>query len=232
MGGPLILMGIDAEDGGPGGHGPITVYENIVNSILSDVTKAGSGILVIGGGKDTTPPVDNVTDFWDTISTAIGVPVTYVNGAAAIATQPFSSFLMLAVVSSEPQTPSGGLTELENLSLNTRQTDIANFINSGGGLLGFSQTGLTTQFAYLGGVGSITTTSGLNYNTIAPTPAGTAVGITTDLNVDFWHEVFNTFPAFLQILALNDTVGNPGFGIPAAIGGAEVVVPIRGISLF
>lgn len=39
-------MGIDAEDGGPGGHGPITTYEDVVNSILSNVTNGGSGILV------------------------------------------------------------------------------------------------------------------------------------------------------------------------------------------
>ncbi len=62
-GGPVVLMGIDAEDGGPGGHGPLAVYVNVVSSISADVTNGGSGILVIGGGKDTTPPVDDVTEF-------------------------------------------------------------------------------------------------------------------------------------------------------------------------
>lgn len=232
MSGPLILMGIDAEDGGPGGHGPITVYESVVNSILSNVTKGGSGILVIGGGKDTTPPVDDVTAFWNALALGTGVSVTYVNGAA-IATQPFSSFLMLAVVSSIPETPSGGLTNAENLLLNTRQADIANFINSGGGLLGFTQSGLTTNFAYLGGVGAFTSTGGLDYDNIAPTAAGLAIGITNALDVCCWHEVFNTFPSFLQILATDSVSGDPGFGIPSAIGGAQVVVPpTRGITLF
>ncbi|MFK4998901.1 hypothetical protein ACI2OX_21215 [Bacillus sp. N9] len=50
-GGPLILMGIDAEDGGVNGHGPIANYIQVVNSILSNVSNGGSGILVIGGGK-------------------------------------------------------------------------------------------------------------------------------------------------------------------------------------
>lgn len=221
MGGPIILMGIDAEDGGPGGHGPITVYENVVNSILSNVTKGGAGILVIGGGKS---PTDNVTTFWNTLSAGIGVPVTYVNGAA-IATQPFLSFLMLAVVSSVVETPSGGLTDAENLLLNTRQSDIANFINSGGGLLGFTQTGLTTQFAYLGGIGSFTTTSGLSYDNITPTPDGLAVGITDALDVCCWHEIFDTFPSFLNILATDASPGDPGFGRPASIGGVSIVIP-------
>ena len=228
MGGPLILMGIDAEDGGPGGHGPITVYESVVNSILSDVTNGGSGILVIGGGKS---PTDNVTTFWNTLSADIGVPVKYVN-RAAIATQSFSGFAMLAVVSSVPQTPSGGLTNVENLLLNTRQTDIADFINSGGGFLGFTQTGLTTRFAYLERVGTFTTTSGLDYYNIAPTPAGLAVGITNALDV---CEVFDTFPSFLQILATDNLSGDLGFGKPAAIGRARVavpIVPVRGILLF
>src|SRR5215207_9969423 len=37
VGGPVVIMGIDAEDGGPGAHGPITVYEDIVNSVLANV---------------------------------------------------------------------------------------------------------------------------------------------------------------------------------------------------
>jgi hypothetical protein len=49
-GGPLVLMGIDAEDGGLGGHGPITAYRDVVNNILLRTTKPGTGILVIGAG--------------------------------------------------------------------------------------------------------------------------------------------------------------------------------------
>lgn len=230
MSGPLVLMGIDAEDGGPGGHGPIAVWENIVGSIINSTTKAGSGVLVIGGGKNIT---DGVTRYWDTISFDTSIPVTYVNGAAAIATQSFSSFSLLAVSSSIYVT-SGGLTEEENLALNTRKTDIANFVNSGGGLLGFSQGGLTTQYAYLGAIGAFTVTNNLLYGDIAPTAAGLAIGITDALSVNYWHDVYGTFPSFLQILATDNTPSDRGYGRPAAIGGAQVIIPTgdptRGIS--
>ena len=63
-GGPVVLMGIDAEDGGPGGHGPNSIYQDVVNNTLSQATNGGSGILVVGGGKD---PSDNVTQFWNAI---------------------------------------------------------------------------------------------------------------------------------------------------------------------
>ena len=39
-GGPVVLMGIDAEDGGPGGHGPIAVYASVVNDILANASGA------------------------------------------------------------------------------------------------------------------------------------------------------------------------------------------------
>jgi hypothetical protein len=74
-GGPLVLMGIDAEDCGPGGHGPISVYESVVNDIMSKATKPGAGILVIGGGKGEGGP----TEFWNQISTDTGHAVTFVN---------------------------------------------------------------------------------------------------------------------------------------------------------
>ncbi|MCH8164942.1 MAG: hypothetical protein IH889_04970 [Planctomycetes bacterium] len=60
--GPLVLMGIDAEDGGPGAHGPISVYESVLTNgsltgILDNVTNGGSGILVIGGSTGATATV-------------------------------------------------------------------------------------------------------------------------------------------------------------------------------
>ena len=61
--GPIVLMGLDAEDGGPEVHGPISVYVDVVNHILSQATylgNTGSGILVIGGGKDASDDVTPV----------------------------------------------------------------------------------------------------------------------------------------------------------------------------
>lgn len=105
-GGPVVLMGIDAEDEGVNGHGPITSYEQVVNSILSSVTNGGSGILVIGCGKSAT---DDVTKFWNQIATDTGNTVTCVNEASNIASQSFAGFAMIGVVSNSPETPSGGL---------------------------------------------------------------------------------------------------------------------------
>jgi hypothetical protein len=217
MGGPVVLMGIDAEDGGVGGHGPISVYEDVVNSILSEVTNGGSGILVIGGGKATS---DDVTEFWDQIDADLTTTtVTYVNGATAIGAQSFSGFAMIAIASSEGETPFGGLTQAENDALAGRLSDIVAFVNAGGGLLGFSQTGFTNPYAYIGGLGTFTTNTGLGYDDITPTTEGSAVGITDDLDVCCWHDEYLTFPSFLEVLATNTGTGNP-----AAIGGAQVVV--------
>ena len=120
VGGPVVLMGIDAEDGGVGGHGPITVYDNIVQSVIANVVNGGSGVLVIGGGKD---PSDDVTSFWDQIAADTGLTVTYVNGDTNIAAQSFAGFAMIAVVSGEEETSSGGLTQAENDALAARVGD-------------------------------------------------------------------------------------------------------------
>lgn len=225
MGGPVVLMGIDAEDGGVGGHGPISVYEDVVTSILAEVTNGGSGILVIGGGKDTSPPVDDVTEFWNQIDTDLTTTtVTYVNGAMAIAAQSFTGFAVIAIASSEDETSSGGLTQAENDALAGRLSDIAMFVNGGGGLLGFSQTGFTNPYAYIAGLGAFTTETDLSYLDIAPTTEGTAIGITDDLDICCWHDVFLTFPSFLDVLATQDDATEDFFGEAAALGGAQVVL--------
>lgn len=223
-GGPVILMGIDAEDGGPGGHGPITVYEDVVSSILSGVTNGGSGILVIGGGRSAS---DGPTTFWDAISADLGVAVTYVNGDANVAAQSFAGFAMIAIVSSEFET-GNGLTQDENDALAARIADFVSFVNGGGGLLGFSQAGFTNPYDYIGGLGSFDVRINLGYDDITPTAEGSAIGITDDLDVCCWHDTYITFPDFLEVLAVNNDSSDPGFGEAAAIGGAEVVLQPEG----
>jgi hypothetical protein len=215
-GGPMVLMGIDAEDGGPNGHGPIENYVDIVNSILTNVTNGGAGILVIGGGKN---PSDHVTTFWKAIEARTDIDVTFINGTD-IANQNFNDFAMLAVVSSVGETPSGGLTQLENNILATRQNDIKNFINNGGGLLGFSQSDLMNPYAYLAIVGSFLVNINLAYENIVTTGMGAAIGINDDLDICCWHDEFIEYPSFLNILATN-----PISGLPSAIGGRSVVIP-------
>ena len=221
-GGPVVLMGIDAEDGGPGGHGPISVWVNIVNTIYSQAT-GGANILVIGGGKT---PTDDVTRFWNAVDAASpSFTVTYVNDGA-IAAVPFTPYRMLVVVSDGTNTPFGGLNAAEHTALTARQSDIADFVNNGGGLLGLSSDFGPAAYAYMSGVGAFTTTTLQNYADITPTPAGLAIGITNALDICCWHDVFNTFPSFLQVLAVgNDTTSPATFNRPAAIGGQQVIIP-------
>lgn len=221
-GGPVVLMGIDAEDGGPGGHGPISVYVSVVNDILSKATNGGSGILVIGGNK---APFDGPTTFWNAIAANTGVPVTYVNGAANISSQSFSGFKMIAVVSDVNNT-GNGLTQAENDALATRAADIAAFVNNGGGLLGFSSVffGGAGPYAYLGSFAPVVVTFA-DYDNITPTADGTAVGISNALDICCWHNIFTSYPSFLKVLATNanNYAGGPT-GVAAALGGAQVVI--------
>jgi Ca2+-binding RTX toxin-like protein len=223
-GGPLVLMGIDAEDCGPGGHGPISVYESVVNDIMSKATNGGAGILVIGGGKS---PGDCPTAFWDQISTDTGHAVTYVNGAASISAQSFAGFKMLAVVSDEENTGSG-LTQEEHNALAARKQAVADFVNGGGGLLGFSSVFDATApnegpYAYLTVIGSFVLNEE-SYDDISATAEGAAIGISDALDVCCWHQTFGTFPSFLSVLATNAEAGTSTTGQPAALGGAQVFV--------
>lgn len=210
-GGPVVLMGIDAEDGGVGGHGPISVYQSVATSILSQVTKPGAtGILVIGGDNIQVQP------WWQTLGAGVGQTVTFVSGPA-IATQDFTSYKMIGIASDYLNT-FGGMTEADNNLLTARAGDIAAHINSGGGLLGFSSCALTTPYGYLGGA---VTCGSLDASDITPTAAGAAVGISDALDICCWHDNYVTFPSFLNVLATYPAAG----GLVAAIGGANVVVP-------
>lgn len=217
--GPVVTMGIDAEDGGPGAHGPISVYANVVsNGVLANTTNGGDGILVVGGNKTAG---DNVTAFWDALGTAVGEPITYVNGAANITAQSFAGFQAIAIASSELETPGGGLTQEENDALAGRQPQIASFVNGGGGLFGTSQTGLSNTYAYLPDAALFTFNTGLSFDDVEATPAGEAVGITdTELDVCCWHDEYATFPSYLAVLATNIDSGNA-----VALGGAAVTIP-------
>jgi len=211
-GGPIVLMGIDGEDGGPGGHGPITNYVAVVNSILGNVSNGGNGILVFGANGS------GPTSFWNAIDTQIaGHPVTYVSGASNISARSFAGFAMIAVVSDYINT-SGGLTPLENNALGARKADVAAFVNNGGGLLGFSSASFgQTAYPYLADLGTFTFAR-TSYSNINPTPDGTAIGITNALDVCCWHDVYLTFPSFLKVLARDPS------GRAAAIGGGNVVI--------
>lgn len=223
-GGPIVLMGIDAEDGGPGGHGPTDVYANVLKNGLIAKAAKGAGMLVIGGNKSAT---DDVTEFWNEVATKAGIAVTYANGAA-VDTVDFTPFKIIAIASDENQTSGGGLTEAENNSLGARRNAIAAHVNGNGGLFGMASTFTTGAgaFGYLASVGSFTV-SNTSFAEITSTADGQAVGINDtdpDLDVCCWHNTFTRFPNFLRVLATNTETGTTGFGEPAALGGAAVTL--------
>jgi hypothetical protein len=212
-GGPVILMGVDGDDIF---HAPAGNYKSLVDIMLTNVSNAGSDILVIGGGKSGT---DDVTTFWNGIASQSSMTPTYVNGAAAITNQSFAGFALIAVVSDVTNTPGGGLTNAENTALSGRSADIATHVNAEGGLMGFSSCSTTDPYGYLGGVGAVTCTSA-SYTDIVATTAGTAAGVSDALEGDAWHDVYETFPSFLVVLATAPTVS----GKAAVIGGSSVTI--------
>jgi probable HAF family extracellular repeat protein len=199
-------MGIDAEDAG---HGPITTYANIVLNIYNRSTNGNSGILVIGAGKSSS---DHVTHFWNEIGWSTGIPLTYVNTPGNILSVDFSTFRMLAIVSSSSMTPSGGLTNSENLALLERAADIRAFVDRGGGLLSFSQAGNNPAYGFLRDFG-VFYFHFVDYRQIIPTSTGSYIGINTSLNVCCWHDQYLFFPSYFDVLAREANNGNP-----AAIG--------------
>lgn len=222
VGGPIVIMGIDAEDGGPGSHGPTQNYADVLTSLINSATNGGSGILVIGGGKN---PSDDVTTWWDEVTGLASITPTYVNGASNITSQSFAGFKIIAVVSGDGESTGGGLTAAESEALANRRADIYAFVNGGGGLMVFAQDFLdptTSAYAFLADVGSFTFTTNLSYDLIAPTADGTAIGVTDDLDVCCWHDVYDTYPSFLKVLATDDVSSDAGFGRAAALGGVNV----------
>ena len=215
-GGPLVLAGIDAEDGGVGGHGPIAAYVDLANSILARVENGGTGILVAGGAGPGCSG-RQVEDWWKAVAAGTGQLVTFAD-AGAIATANLSSYALVGVASSVAETFCG-LTNEENAAFALRRADVKAFVNGGGGLLGLSQTGLSEPYGYLAELGAFRSVLGLEYSDIDPTDAGRLVGITDALDVHHWHDVYVEFPDWVEVLARNAETGDP-----AAVGGTSVVV--------
>lgn len=76
-------MGVDAQDGGIGAHGPVAVYTALISNVLAQATNGGANILVVGAGKFL---LDDVTLFWTAVDAGLPTAtMTFVNGAANIA---------------------------------------------------------------------------------------------------------------------------------------------------
>ncbi len=216
----IVFAGIDAEDGGPGGHGPTATYCQLINSMLADVdgTKASAtgGIAVLG--TDGATGDSGPGDFYAAVAGCVPQTFTYVDGDTDITAEDFTNYRMLIVVGSVEETFGNALDQDEQDALVGRNSDITAHVNAGGALLGWTQTGLTNQYQYVGGVGALTGTDGLQYQDITPTPAGTARGITDTLDLCCWHNDFSTVPSGFDVLAFREASGDA-----AAIGTGNAV---------
>jgi hypothetical protein len=217
--GPIQLYGVDAEDGG---HGSLSLYADLMQvEVLDSVTNGGSGLLVIGGGKN---PADSVTDWWTDLGGVLGVPVSFINGTTDIATADLGGYAVLCVPSTSWQA-AGGLTPAENAALNTRAADLAAHIQSGGGLVALEQGNVPYPYAFLAQV-YLFQSGGGSYTNLTPTPYGSTLGI-TDTNLDFccWHNTFTVYPPYLTPLAVNALTGQPAIlsGKSDGVGSEQII---------
>jgi len=221
--GPVILAGHD-----PDSHGFETVYAGLFNRLIQNVTNGRSGILAIGANAGS-----QASTWITTVASLMSPPqsVTFVNGAA-ISTIDFSQFAILHIPSDFDNTP-GGINAAENSRLVARASDIADFINAGGGLFGMTQGQLANAYGYFSFFGTVSSISappsgilpsGQLYDNVTATSAGTGFGI-TNTNTDgcCWHNVFTSFPAFLSVLATANEPADPAFNGQAALLGGTIV---------
>jgi hypothetical protein len=225
IGGPVILMGLDSElTPGQSSHGTPAEHAAMVESLLSNVTNGGVGILVIGDGP-------NIRAYWEgDVGNAPNVnqPVTFVSGADDILAVDFDGYAMLGIASSTFQLPgTNGINNVENDALIQRRDDIANFVNGGGGLLGKTQDQLTNAWGYVDPFGDFSAVSA-SFSRVIVEQAGLDLGLTQQ-GMDGWccyHEVLTSFPGFFDVL-ITHNAGGALQGEAAAIGGVQVVIPTQ-----
>ena len=232
-GGPVVLMGIDSEDsyGRELQHGSLDAYKNIVNKIQSHVLNGNTKILVIGAGKSWS---DDVTSFWRELTMELSSEVIFVNGNQITNTK-FDDFGLVVVVSDYINTPKGGLTVSEQEILLGKQNEFKEFINNGGGLLGFASSFENyLPYAYL------PIPEGqrfkVNVNVDAPNTMHRGYKDLLVVNNDWqilkdelelccWHDNFVEFPEYLDVLAIDKYNSEASSSrLAAAIGGTRVII--------
>ena len=175
--GPVLVIG-DAADS----HGPHNVYAGLVHQVFTNVTNGQTGILALG--------VDLDSDAGDwLLGLAVQLPdqhlVAFANDET-IAVIGFSGYGVIYVPSPASYT-AGGITQAESDLLNARASDLATFLDNGGGLVALTQGNLEDPYGFLGDFAPLDTIavgpSGfcgeeILYDNVTPTPAG--LGIATD----------------------------------------------------
>jgi len=218
--GPVILAGHDADD-----HGFHALYAGLFNELEANLSNGGSGILALGADPGSA------SGLWiNQVAILMTNPqaVTFVNDMA-ISSQSFAGFGILFVPSDSGDV-GGGITQSENDRLQARSSDIAAFVNDGGGLFGLTQGQLINAWAYVSDVVPLedldappsgTLPSGSNFDDISATAEGMTLGISnTNLDGCCFHNVFTKLPPFLDVLAVANEPADPDYDDePVFIGG-------------
>lgn len=233
VGGPVIIGGDDLTD-----HGSIsgTTLQNgwlyirrALENIAPNVTRTNDGSVAAIGSAASTSTSGNAGAGIGYAASQAGLTVTYYEGAAAIT----GFFTALAAGTTNPKIiwisgtgASNDLDSTESAALNANATRIADFVNSGGGLMSHgSEYGWL--FALLPGLSSV---GGGSSGDLELTGAGTAAfpGVTnSNINAGPWHNHFEGNFGGLQILAVSNDVFDSQTDERAAviIGGAAVTLP-------
>ncbi len=167
---------------------------------------------------------------WAAADAGSGVPVTYYDGGPAI--DQFFADLAAGTVNPSIIWVSGdgagndlGGDSLEVAALNNNATAIADFVNSGGGLIAHG-----CEYGWLGALlpGLVSIGSGASGD-LVPTAEFNAAfpGVTADdINAGPWHCNFEGDLGGLQVLAESTSVQTEaGANAPVIIGGGAVVLP-------
>ena len=212
--GPVMLIGDAADD-----HGPENIYAGLLQQLLSNVSNGQSGILALGVDSDS-----EAQKWILTVSALLLNPqaIAFVNDDTVGAIS-FSGYAVIFIPSDGAITE-GGISAEENATLVSRASDLADFLDAGGGLFALTQGGLADAYDWLGDFAAVDDLLADSvcvkelFDDVTPTEAGGAFGI-TESNLDgcCWHTVFTAFPEEFAPLASANEPGCPDIDGEAAI---------------
>ena len=231
------------------------VYAELFDDLWFNSTNGGNSILVLGA--DASSAAGQWVQSVATEMTAASPTVLFATGSS-ISTVSFSNVRLL-VIPSDSANAASGLDAADYIRINSRKSDIAEFLFDQGALFGLTpgQTesgalssgsrGFTYLSAALGdptGFGPIEIAStppdgrlpsGQLFDNVDATIAGVALGLpNTNLDDPTWRNVFTTFPSSFETLMTANEPGDLGFdGVAAMVRGEAVrSVPIPSTLLF
>ena len=227
-GGPVMLTGIDPELG-PGDcyHGCLDTWQNVLGGLVERGRGGGGGVLVLGANGGSVEQWwsnvvlgGGVLDDGEPFEESLNLDLEFVSDVEAIAALTFDDlqhYDLVGVPSSRFQVSSGGITEAQSAAINSLADEIAEFINSGGALLGHTQDRLAEPYDYISGFGEIEQSTSSS-DILDITEAGIDAGIREDFEGCCWHTSFSSYPDFLEPLVFG------AGGQVQVLGGRMVVV--------